>query len=243
VRTAEVLADSPVRRLVGRAGLAASTILCSFAVAAPPASACGPIFYITPEQAPVQSGCSPTVSIVASIVVALALIALLAVPLAVNLAMALPARPGPVSLRRPPPQPRLPDGKGSFPGGEPAKDPPSTRVLLMRELARDGVKHTPDDIVRIARAPNGRIVFLEQGTDKSGLRHIVNRHGDDFQNQGILESQIADYVMKAVIEGSLVGRQGSRLIYEFTYNDQTRWVAVTVSSNGYIVGANPRSMP
>jgi filamentous hemagglutinin len=113
----------------------------------------------------------------------------------------------------------------------------------MRELARDGVKHTPDDIVRIARAPNGRIVFLEQGTDKSGLRHIVNRHGDDFQNQGILESQIADYVMKAVIEGSLVGRQGSRLIYEFTYNDQTRWVAVTVSSNGYIVGANPRSMP
>ena len=37
--------------------------------------------------------------------------------------------------------------------------------------------------------------------------------------------------------------QGSRPIYEFTYNGTRQRVAITVSNNGYIVGANPRSLP
>lgn len=49
--------------------------------------------------------------------------------------------------------------------------------------------------------------------------------------------------MSAVTAGKLVGYQGSGTgcpIYEVVVNGQTQQIAVTVSSNGYIVGANPR---
>ena len=47
------------------------------------------------------------------------------------------------------------------------------------------------------------------------------------------------------IRGNIVGYQGKRnprAIYEFTYNGVRQRVAVQVGSNGFIVGANPKSM-
>ena len=41
----------------------------------------------------------------------------------------------------------------------------------------------------------------------------------------------------------IVGMQGTREIYESTYKGVTRRVAITVSDNGFIIGANPKSMP
>lgn len=46
-------------------------------------------------------------------------------------------------------------------------------------------------------------------------------------------------------QGNIVGTQGKRnprSIYEFTYNGIKQRIAVQVSNNGYIVGANPKSM-
>ena len=36
------------------------------------------------------------------------------------------------------------------------------------------------------------------------------------------------------------GRGTGRPIYEFVYNGEVRQVAITVGSNGFIVGANPK---
>lgn len=50
--------------------------------------------------------------------------------------------------------------------------------------------------------------------------------------------------MKAVTEGKIVGYQSfgtSRPIYEFEYHGKTYRLAVTIGSNGYIVGANFQS--
>ena len=52
--------------------------------------------------------------------------------------------------------------------------------------------------------------------------------------------------MTAVKHGSIVGYQGrgfGRPIYEFKYEGITRRIAITIGSNGYIVGANPKSLP
>jgi len=110
-------------------------------------------------------------------------------------------------------------------------------------LTSQGIKHSFDDLVKIGRDINDKIIFLEKGSDKAGLQHILKEHLDDFVKNGIAEEDIADYVFQAAKHGKVVGQQGSRTIYETTYKGTTKRVAVSVSENGYIVGANPKSMP
>ena len=43
---------------------------------------------------------------------------------------------------------------------------------LLAELRQAGIKHTAENIIRIAKTPVGKIVFLETGDDRSGLTHI-----------------------------------------------------------------------
>ena len=114
---------------------------------------------------------------------------------------------------------------------------------LLDELANSGVKYNPEDIVAITKTADGKLVWLENGTDTAGLNHIITEHADDFLNKGITQEQIPDYVMNALENGKIVGYQGrgtGRPIYEFTYNGEIHKVAITVGNNGCIVGANPK---
>jgi len=114
------------------------------------------------------------------------------------------------------------------------------KKALISELSEQGIKHTPENIIDIAKTSEGKIVFLETGNNSAGLQHIVKEHRDDFLNRGISEDQISDAVMTAITEGKVVGHQGKgRPIYEFQFNGQTQRIAVTTSNNGFIVGANP----
>ena len=114
---------------------------------------------------------------------------------------------------------------------------------LLDELANSGVKYNPEDIVAITKTADGKLVWLENGTDTAGLNHIITEHADDFLNKGITQEQIPDYVMNALENGKIVGYQGrgtGRPIYEFIYNGEIHKVAITVGNNGFIVGANPK---
>jgi hypothetical protein len=114
-----------------------------------------------------------------------------------------------------------------------------TRQSLLGELAQQGVRHTPENVVAIARDASGRVVFLESGNARAGLQHIVQEHGAQFAQRGITEAQIPDAVMAAATRGRQVGMQGTRPIFEVEFNGQTQRIAVTVGDNGFIVGANP----
>ena len=114
---------------------------------------------------------------------------------------------------------------------------------LLDELVNSGVKYNPEDIVAITKTADGKLVWLENGTDTAGLNHIITEHADDFLNKGITQEQIPDYVMNVLENGKIVGYQGrgtGRPIYEFTYNGEIHKVAITVGNNGFIVGANPK---
>jgi hypothetical protein len=128
-------------------------------------------------------------------------------------------------------------GKKQPPKKQQPKAP--TREELLDELKMKGIKHNPDAIVQIGRDASGRIVFLEKGNAKAGLEHIVGRHSDDFARAGVPKDRIADLVFQAATKGRQVGMQGTRPIYEVMFNGMLRRVAVTVGSNGFIVGANP----
>ena len=116
---------------------------------------------------------------------------------------------------------------------------------LLEELAASGTKYSSADIVSITKRADGKTIWLENGNDSSGLKHILNEHGTDFSNRGIIKSKVPNYLMEALNKGKIVGYQGrgtGRPIYEFTYNGTTQRVAITTGDNGYIVGANPVSI-
>ena len=118
---------------------------------------------------------------------------------------------------------------------------------LIDEVVANGDKISPDKVLMITRDPSGKIVWMEEGNSSSGLQHIVDQHGKEFNGRGISNDNIPNYVLEAVYQGNVVGTQGKRTpprtIYEFTYNGETQRIAVQVGSNGYIVSANlrPRS--
>jgi len=123
-------------------------------------------------------------------------------------------------------------------------DPPkpkTPRQELLDELAEQGIKHNPDDIVHIGRDASGKIVFLERGNPKAGLQHIMERHADNFARQGVPREQVGDLVFQAVTNGKVVGGDAGRTVFEVVFNGEVRRVAVSVGSNGFIVGAHPVS--
>ena len=122
----------------------------------------------------------------------------------------------------------------------------SGKLALLAILAQLGIKHTPEKIVKIAKQADGKIVFLEEGNSDSGLQHILKEHSLEFADQGIKQNQIPDIIIKAITEGKAIRYQGkkqTRIIYEVNFNGKTHYIALTVSDNGYIVGANPRTSP
>ena len=121
-------------------------------------------------------------------------------------------------------------------------------AVLVSQLEASGEKINKADVVAITQTASGQTVWLEKGhlgDRPSGLAHIVDAHGEDFAKQGVAEAEIPQYVMTAVKYGTIVDYQGrgqGRPVYEFTYEGITRRIAITIGSNGYVVGANPKSV-
>lgn len=122
---------------------------------------------------------------------------------------------------------------------------PAQREMIA-EMRRAGVKFDEAKLVDVRRMPDGRVVFLEQGGPDAGLQHILDAHAGDFVRKGVPQSRVADLLMDTLERGRVVGYQGkgtSRPIYEAIIDGHPQPIAITTSSNGYIVGANPRSIP
>ena len=116
---------------------------------------------------------------------------------------------------------------------------------LIAEVEARGDKITASEVIGITKTSGGQIIWLEKGHSSgkpSGLAHIIEKHGNQFNDIGIETNDIADFVLTAVSKGRIVGYQGkstTRPVYEVEYNGVIHRVAVTAGSNGYIVGANP----
>ena len=135
-------------------------------------------------------------------------------------------------------------GRGSVvirPSG-PLDPIPSVNPVHVAEMRGNGIKFSSENLIATGRNSNGQVVFLESGSAKGGLQHIFEGHLSDFANIGVAGRNIPSLVMRAATEGELVGYQGrgtGRGIYEITLNGQPQRIAVSVATNGFIVGANP----
>ena len=50
-------------------------------------------------------------------------------------------------------------------------------------LEKSGVKFTKENIVFITKDGTGQTVWLETGSQSTGMQHIISRHADDFQTK------------------------------------------------------------
>ncbi|MBQ7522949.1 MAG: hypothetical protein IJT07_00280 [Oscillospiraceae bacterium] len=116
---------------------------------------------------------------------------------------------------------------------------------LIAEVSNKGYKISPEKVIGITRDSAGKIIWLESGDTNAGLTHTIERHMAQFESSGISKEELPAYLLEASSRGTPVGLQGKRnprVVYEVFYNGEKHWVAVQVSSNGYIVGANPKSV-
>ncbi|MEA4824345.1 MAG: hypothetical protein VB111_09570 [Clostridiaceae bacterium] len=107
---------------------------------------------------------------------------------------------------------------------------------LIDKVLERGYKISREKVISIMQLEDGRIIWLEEG----GLKHILERHASQFTDINIATSDIPSVIMQALQVGDYVNMQGTREIYRIFYKGKERYIAISVSNNGYIVGANPR---
>ena len=117
---------------------------------------------------------------------------------------------------------------------------PKIDKKLVQELKDKGVKFTEKDLIWVFKNKEDKIIFLEKGKDSGGFQHIL-KHKKEFLNKGISEQDLANFIMESLKNGKIVGKEGSRFVYEYTYKGIKQTTAITVGSNGFVVGANPVS--
>ena len=117
---------------------------------------------------------------------------------------------------------------------------PKIDKKIVQELKDKGVKFTEKDLIWVFKNKEDQIIFLEKGKDSGGFQHIL-KHKKEFLNKGISEQDLANFIMESLKNGKIVGKEGSRFVYEYTYEGIKQTTAITVGSNGFVVGANPVS--
>ena len=111
---------------------------------------------------------------------------------------------------------------------------------LMDELATSGKKYTPQDVVMVTKNSNGDLLWLEQGNNSAGLKHVRQRHGADFEARGITVEEVPQ-VLKEVLQTEPIKtgcvKHNPFSIYAYNGSD----FLVAHGTNGYIVSFYPYS--
>ncbi|APU19504.1 hypothetical protein [Actinoalloteichus sp. GBA129-24] len=109
------------------------------------------------------------------------------------------------------------------------------------ELRRAKAKVSPDKILRMTRHRNGHLVWLEAGSERAGLRHILRpKREGNFEDKGISADCIVDLIFAGIDRGTLVGYIGEdREVYDVEFDGRVQRVAVAIADNGFIITAHP----
>lgn len=116
------------------------------------------------------------------------------------------------------------------------------RQALIDDLVARGTKVDPAEVLVIARAPDGRIVWIERGNEKAGLAHILRaRRLRDFMSRGVAPTDVPGIAVRAVTDGVALGRVGrDGVVCDVDVGGGRREkIVAIVASNGFIVTAYP----
>ena len=129
-----------------------------------------------------------------------------------------------------------------------------TRDRLIQEVLDRGIKITRERVIRIWNRPhlnpelpaNITIIWMEFGGPGAGYNHIKRAHGSQFNEAGIPPHDYAELVQAATTVGlftNFQGRRGDRgtgrAVYLLYFHGRGVAVAITIGTNGFVVGMNP----
>ena len=114
---------------------------------------------------------------------------------------------------------------------------------LIQTVQDNGATISPERVTWIRKLDDGRIVWLEQGNDRSGLEHIVASHGDQFQTKGVPLADIPAVLADAIESEPVLVFDSGEAIYSVSHGGNTFHVLIAVGDNRYIVTAHPISLP
>jgi hypothetical protein len=122
------------------------------------------------------------------------------------------------------------------------------KMALISKLKAANIKYDTDTLIEINEDRLGNVIFLERGNDKAGYKHLLT-HLNEFKQKSVTPAIMPKLIMNTLVEGEVVGYQGKgkgRAIYRSTFfatQNDARFmdIAITVGSNGFVVGANPAS--
>ncbi len=122
----------------------------------------------------------------------------------------------------------------------------SLSISLLKELKERNVKFSKENLEFVIKLQNGEIIFLENGKDDSGLRHIITEHASQFNDAfGIKEEELSSFLYDTIVKGDLVdsfkhyngkGQVDYHNVYKYYEGHK---VTIVIAENGYILTAYP----
>ncbi|MEO1254732.1 MAG: Hint domain-containing protein, partial [Bacteroidota bacterium] len=116
---------------------------------------------------------------------------------------------------------------------------------LTEELANQGTRFSRENMVAITRNPDGTVMWLESGSNRAGLQHIMERHGSNFADKLNANNQeeVVELVMNSINNRTPIAtrptpgdtRGGTDYLYDIDGSN----LRVSVGGNGFIVTAFP----
>ncbi|KAK2765548.1 hypothetical protein FQN54_008402 [Arachnomyces sp. PD_36] len=124
--------------------------------------------------------------------------------------------------------------------------------LIIGTLSR-GVEINLEKLLRIWRVTNPlqgveqKVFWVEDGSASAGYQHML-KHAEEFKELGITAGQLAELAEAATTVGYPGGYQGGskkrpgRPIFALSFYGTLLAVAISVGSNGFVVGMNRSSL-
>ena len=107
---------------------------------------------------------------------------------------------------------------------------------LMDELMNSGEKCNIDEVIVVTKTTDGSLLWLEQGNEKKGLTHILQRHANDFASQDV--EDVPRLIIEVLNTKPIKKGQNEKGPYaDYTLNGNTYRLAY--GTNGYIVSFYP----
>ena len=113
---------------------------------------------------------------------------------------------------------------------------------LIQELKEKGVKFTEENLKFITKNVDGIIIFLEKGSAKSGLEHILSRHWKEgelmrfFTSQSEMIENIYTTISKNKYIEKIIDKNGRlSYIYQISTREGLKKINLAIGNNGYIV--------
>lgn len=112
---------------------------------------------------------------------------------------------------------------------------------LMDELKDSGYKYNKNDVVMVTKTMKNELVWLEKGTSTKGLKHIIERHENDFKNKfGVLNKDIPSTIKDIFSQGTEISSKEKNGGIEKIYEYKGEYIVVAgVGTNGFIVSVYP----